>query len=257
MWSHETGPLPRNAMIAPSSPSQFLIGAAGAAVLSYAGYVATTWARYGRHADRPDSLLDHFLPVYEVGERHGVHVAAPAGLTMEAARALDFGQLPVAQALFRIRERLLGGAEPREKPPRGLVEETLAMGWGLLADEPGRALVMGSVCRPWDADPGFRAVPPEAFASFAEPGLVKILWAIGVEPKGEQASAIWTETRVATTDAAARVRFRRYWAALSPGILLIRQVMLRRVRSEAERRHRVTTPERQVVNGHTATSYAA
>ena len=215
-----------------------LAGGAGVAALTYAGYVATTWARYGRHADRPDPLLDRFMPRYEVGERHEAHVDAPPGLTMEVARALDFGRLPVARTLFRLRERLLGGAEAEEDRPLGLVEGSLAMGWGVLLDDPGRALVMGTVCRPWNADPGFHAVPAEDFAAFADPGLVKIVWALGVAPAGAGASRAWTATRVATTDAAARARFRRYWAALSPGIFLIRWALLRRLQSEAERRQR-------------------
>jgi hypothetical protein len=40
---------------------------------------------------------------------------------------------------------------------------------------------------------------------------------------------------VKTTDPGARRRFRRYWAALSLGILLIRHEIMRLVRREAER----------------------
>ena len=52
-------------------------------------------------------------------------------------------------------------------------------------------------------------------------------------PGGE--SLARTRTRVSTTDATARRRFRRYWAAMSPGILLICYETLRLVRREAER----------------------
>jgi hypothetical protein len=45
-----------------------------------------------------------------------------------------------------------------------------------------------------------------------------------------------TETRVATTDASARVRFRRYWSFASPGIILIRWLSLPGVKRDAERR---------------------
>jgi hypothetical protein len=225
----------------------FLAGGAGLIAAGFAAYVVAAWGRYGRHAPRPpDPLLDRFMPACEVGERHQTRVAAPAGVTMETARALDFRRLPVAQVLFRIRAWLLGDDGAKPEPPHGLEEETRAMGWGVLADEPN-ALVMGAVCRPWEADPGFRPVPPEAFAAFAEPSLVKIVWAIGVEPDGPAASVAWTETRVATTDAAARARFRRYWAALSPGILLIRREALRLVRADAERRARAIPPTPQAV----------
>jgi hypothetical protein len=47
-----------------------------------------------------------------------------------------------------------------------------------------------------------------------------------------------TETRAVATDPVARLRFRRYWSFLSPGIILIRRAMLAPVRAEAERRAR-------------------
>ena len=63
---------------------------------------------------------------------------------------------------------------------------------------------------------------------------------------------------MATTDAAARARFRRYWAALSPGILLIRWAMLRRLRAEAERRaHEAAPTVAPPANGHAVPAYVA
>jgi hypothetical protein len=58
---------------------------AGLAAASYAAHVATTWYRYGRvtghaGADDRDELLDHFMPTYEVAERHHVRIAAPAAI---------------------------------------------------------------------------------------------------------------------------------------------------------------------------------
>lgn len=41
-----------------------------------------------------------------------------------------------------------------------------------------------------------------------------------------------------TTDAFARENFRRYWAFVSPGVVLIRHMSLRLVRRDAERRYR-------------------
>jgi len=44
------------------------------------------------------------------------------------------------------------------------------------------------------------------------------------------------KTRVTTTDADARRRFRRYWSVFSPGILLIRLEALRLLRASARQR---------------------
>ena len=45
-----------------------------------------------------------------------------------------------------------------------------------------------------------------------------------------------SETRAVATDASARRKFRRYWARFSAGIVLIREVSMRLVKKEAERR---------------------
>jgi hypothetical protein len=47
-----------------------------------------------------------------------------------------------------------------------------------------------------------------------------------------------TETRAVATDAAARRNFRRYWSFLSPGIIVIRWMLLGPLKADAERRAR-------------------
>jgi hypothetical protein len=116
--------------------------------------------------------------------------------------------------------------------------QALELGWGVLAEVPGRQVVFGAVTRPWEADVRFRALMPSEFAAFREPGYAKIVWTVAVEPVDAGASSFRTETRVATTDAASRRRFRRYWTAFSPGIVLLRRVMLAMVRCDAERQAR-------------------
>jgi hypothetical protein len=110
------------------------------------------------------------------------------------------------------------------------------LGWGVLDEIPGREIVFGAVTRPWEANVVFRALLPDAFAAFNEPDYVKIAWTLRADPIDARESIARTETRVTTTDPGAREKFRRYWAVFSPGIVLIRRVMLKRVKAEAERR---------------------
>ncbi|HEX6105945.1 MAG TPA: hypothetical protein VFZ26_10190 [Gemmatimonadales bacterium] len=212
-------------------------GTAAAALLG-AGWLGATWMRYGRNATAhltPDPLLDRFMPDYEVREQHQTVVAAPAETTWAAARGLDLLGSPLVRAIFRGRE-LLMGSRPAAGPDRSFLDEVQALGWRVLAEEPGRELVMGAVTQPWKADVEFRGLPPEEFAGFTEPGYARIAWTLAVEPIGAGRSIFRTETRVATTDPDSRRRFRRYWTLMSPGILLIRRESLRLVRREAERR---------------------
>ena len=207
--------------------------------LSYAAYVLLTWLRYGRLASatsQPEELLDRFMPSYEVAERHEVEVNAPADLTFELAKQLDLNRSPLVRAIFNLRNlpaRLRG--QLLDEPSESLLAQTLRIGWGVLAEAPGREIVVGAVTRPWEPVVQFRAIPPERFADFAEPGYAKIVWTLAADPLGPSRSRFRTATRVQTTDPASRARFRRYWAFLSPGILLIRLEALRLVRREAER----------------------
>jgi len=97
---------------------------------------------------------------------------------------------------------------------------------------------MGAATQPWHANPVFRAIPPEDFASFQEPDFVKIVWTLRADAGGDGDSRFRTETRAVATDAGARAKFRPYWSFLSPGIILIRWATLRELRTEAERRAR-------------------
>ena len=131
------------------------------------------------------------------------------------------------------------GAEPTQREQQeSFLREVLALGWRVLADEPGRELVMGAVTQPWEPNVLFRGLAPGEFAAFNDPGYAKIIWTLAVEPTGRDDSIFSTETRVATTDPKSRERFRRYWSLLSPGILLIRYEILRLIRREAGRRFR-------------------
>jgi hypothetical protein len=211
----------------------------GAAAAVYGAYVALIYLRFGRISDHTagNPLLDRFLPEHEVRERHSVRVAASAEITFAAAGDVSFRDSRVARMIFALREvpmRLLGSrAAITER--RSILDEVTALGWRELDKAPGRH-IMGAVTQPWKREVHFRGLSPDEFVSFREPGYAKIAWTIEVDPAGHSASVFSTETRVMTTDPESHERFRRYWAVVSPGILIIRHEILRQVRTEAERR---------------------
>ena len=161
---------------------------------------------------------------------------APADITFAAACEMDVLQSPIIRAIFKTREVLLGSEPDTAVRPRGLLASTTSMGWGVLAEVPGREVVMGAVTQPWQANVTFRALPPDEFAAFNEPGYVKIAWTLRADPIGATQSIFRTETRALATNAVARTKFRRYWSFLSPGIIAIRRIMLTPVKADAERR---------------------
>jgi hypothetical protein len=194
------------------------------------------------------SPLAPFVPAFDVRERHEVIVHAPAALTMAAAEHVDLHALPVVSTIFRLRAWAMRSTPPPRRWPGGFVDEVRAIGWGELAHVPDRLLVMGAVSQPWHGDVTFRALPAADFASFDEPGVVKIAWTLEAEPVGETTTRLRTETRVVATDADARRRFLRYWFFARVGIVGIRWLMLPAVRREAERAFRA----RPTLSGRTA-----
>ena len=225
------------------SVARWLAAGLGLAAASYAAYVARTWYRYGHVTDQAgsqdqDELLDTFMPDYEVVERHRVSIAAPAEIVLIAASEMDLQGSVISRGIFKARERILGADPDTTLRPRGLLALVTSLGWGVLAEIPGREIVMGAVTQPWMANVVFRALPADEFAAFHEPDYVKIVWTLRADPLGPAESMFRTETRAVTTDPVSRARFRRYWSFLSPGIILIRWLSLGPLKVEAERRAR-------------------
>jgi hypothetical protein len=108
---------------------------------------------------------------------------------------------------------------------------------------------MGAVTQPWQGDVHFRGVDAAAFASFAEPDLVRIAWTFEVQALGPETTRLRTETIVLATDDAARRRFRRYWYVAGLGIVGIRLFLLPAIRREAERRFEIPNSSRRARGG--------
>jgi hypothetical protein len=222
------------------SAIRWLGAATGLAAAGYGAYAGIAWLCYGHgkflNPKGADPLLDVFMPKYDVVERHSVGVEASPETTLSAATEMDFGKCLPVRAIFKGRELLLGSKPDRIVRPRGTLALMQSVGWGVLAELPGREIVLGGVTRPWEPNPAFRAVPPDAFAAFDEPGYVKIVFTLRADTAGAGNSIFRTETRAVATDPISRKKFRRYWAFLSPGIIAIRRFMLAALKREAEQR---------------------
>ncbi len=187
------------------------------------------------------STLDTLLPVHVQRSAHEIVVAAPAPVVWEAMRRLTPGELSLTRTLMAIRglpERLLGGdgrgrAGDADAP---LVDQFLASGFAVLAEEAPYALAVGAVATPWRLRHGETYTPVDAqdFASVARPGSVRMAMAFDLAETGA-GTRLRTETRVQPTDAAAAAAFGRYWRVIRLGSALIRMDMLRAIRRRAER----------------------
>ena len=199
-----------------------------------------SWLGLGRAKEKsrqgpPVIALGRYLPQYDVSVLDETRVKAPAPITYAAARNLDLQRSALIRTVLRSRTLILRSRGPAMER-RPFLKLVRSMGWRLLAEVPGRAMVFGAVARPWEANVRFHPLAPEMFRSFHRPGWAKIVWTLEVDPAGSSRSVFRTQTRVATTDGTARKRFRQYWAQFSPGIVIIRKEALRLVKGDAERR---------------------
>lgn len=222
--------------------TKLVAATAGAAATAYATYVATTWLRYGhprRRRGHEDALLDRFMRDHDVVERHAIAVDAPAEVTFAASKEMELDESRIVRAIFRARELILRAAPDATSRPKAFFDLVTSLGWGVLAETPGREVVLGAVTKPWKANPVFRALSPDEFEAFDEPDHVKIAWTLRADPAPNGGSIFRTETRAVATDASARSKFRMYWSLLSPGIILIREAMLPALKARAERAWRI------------------
>lgn len=189
---------------------------------------------------RPRSRLDAFLPRYQFGERHLVHVRAPPGAAYRAVRTVTADEIRGFRTLTWIRRFGRDGPESLLDAPPGvpIVDVATRTGFLALAEDPGRELVYGA---PGPVTPAARehlsrfSRDPSAFRALAEPGFAKLAMNFRVAPDGRGGSVVSTETRVFATDAAARRRMAAYWRAIYPGSALIRRGWLAAIRRRAER----------------------
>ena len=185
-------------------------------------------------AEQFDALLDRIMPEYDVVERHRVRIAAAPNVVLEAAQHVDLKQSLLIRGIIKLRAVAMRAHLDEPDRPHGLVAETTAMGWRPLGEIPGRELVMGAVTQPWLADVTFRPLEPDAFIAFADPGFAKIAWTLRADSADSDGAIFSSETRVATTDTSARLKFRRYWRRVRPGVVAIRWILLRLIKQAAE-----------------------
>ena len=227
----------------PSGLARGLVFGAGTAALGYAGLIAWHRSRYGKvnHVAEVDTgnLLDRFIPTPEVVERNHIEIDAPAALTFAAAKEMRLLDSMLVRGLIKTRELVMGGTPDQRMHPAALIPQMQSIGWVVLAERADREIVLGAATIPWHAKPVFRSIAPAGFLAFRDPGYVKIAWSLRVEPVDADRCVFHTETRVSTTDADARDRFKRYWSFVAPGVELIRLALLRPLKHEAERRARV------------------
>jgi hypothetical protein len=213
------------------SRAAMLLG--GALLLSGAGFA---WPAKETRIAQPQTQLDQFAPAYQFGELHATRVAASCSRTYAAIKGVRADEIFLFRTLTWIRRFGRAGPEsilkPSERSP--LLEVATRTSFVLLAEEPGREVVVGTAVA---TPPGFklgRPPVPEDFKDLHAPGFAIAAMNFLVSDAGPDACLVTTETRVFATDESTQRKFGYYWRVIYPGSALLRIMWLRAIKRRAE-----------------------
>ena len=174
-------------------------------------------------------LIDEFLPVYDVTERHRVSISGSPGEVYEAVRRLDMGKARLIPWLFRLRGM--------STPPAVTMDELLKRRFILLGEKVNEELLLGVVGKFWTLCGDLCRLDAEGYREFGEEGYAKAAWNFSLTQSSATRVLLRTETRVRCLDAYSRRRFRIYWSLIGPFSGLIRREMLREIKRQVESAH--------------------
>lgn len=182
-------------------------------------------------------LIESFAPKPDAVEIHKIGIAAAPETVYRALWTADLGSSPVIKGLLALRslpERLLHPGQQRRPPQKVTLHTLVETGFGKLAEEPGREIVLGITGRFWRPIGNMLPFHQEDFQGPVPLGLARAVWNFTVQEVSPKRTLLSTETRVVCGDATSRWKFRIYWAMIRPFSGLIRLLMLRAVRRVCE-----------------------
>ena len=154
-------------------------------------------------------LIDSFMPHAETSERHSLEIAASAAEVYEALWTTDLAGSPVIKGLMGLRTlpaRLLHPKKARKHNQRISLKDLIEAGFGLLAEESGREVVIGITGPFWRPVGNTLPFNKDDFDGPVRPGVARAVWNFSVRQTGEKQTTLATETRVACGDDASRLK---------------------------------------------------
>jgi hypothetical protein len=196
----------------------------------------------------PATRLDAIIPAWQFGEHHETRVHASPEQVEAAIRDVTANEIRLFRTLTWIRNpHLPGTRQPRSvlnaAGDRPILESAQAGGFLMLAEEPRRELVLGTLVMVPDS---LRKLPlaerqrlraeftPAKFVALDKPGYAKAAMNFVITDEGDGWVHLATDTRVFATNDDARRRFAAYWRVIYPGSSMLRRTWLAAIRKRAE-----------------------
>ncbi len=194
-------------------------------------------------------LIDRFVPAPDASETHRIRIAATPAEVYGALLRTDFGASWIVKGLLGLRALpgAISGRRRLERPAERArarldLDAIIAAGFGKLAEEPSREIVLGVVGRFWRPTGNLAPFRRKIFDGAPPAGFAVAAWNFRVEAAGAGATILRTETRILCGDPASRRKFRIYWLLVRPFSGWIRRRMLCAVRREVGRFRNRSTP---------------
>jgi len=177
------------------------------------------------------NLLDSHLPG-PAGRRFTIDAAASREQVWEALQAFRPADALAVRLLFSLRMmRWVRG------PVLPFAEGLRRAGFQVVAEKRPEEWVVGAAGRFWTPSGRIiRLASAAEFDAYQEPGAAKAAMGFRLESLGPRHTRLTTETRVSCFGPEAERSFGVYWRAVAPWSALLRRVMLRAVKADAERR---------------------
>jgi len=182
------------------------------------------------------SLIDDAAPTPDALEFHDIEVHASPDVVYRTLWTADLGASLVIKSLLLLRALPTWIMGRRISLPSSVLtlESVIHGGFGLLAEEPGREILLGVTGRFWRLTGNVEPFDRAAFSRPVPPGMARGFWNFKVMSAGDRKTILSTETRVTCGDAGSRRKFGLYWFVVRPFSGLIRTIMLKAIRDAAQ-----------------------
>jgi hypothetical protein len=178
-------------------------------------------------------LIDDFISLPDFAERHSIQIAAPREVVYAALWKADLGGSLIIKTLLGLRslpQRILRPSNRKRTAQQITLATIIDSGFGKLAEEPGRELVLGVMGPFWRPTGNLLPFREENFHGPVPAGVARAVWNFAVQEAGTGHTTLITETRIVCGDLSSRRKFRAYWIFVRPFSGLIRRIMLRAVK---------------------------
>jgi hypothetical protein len=178
------------------------------------------------------TALDRLIPGPHLLEIDRIDLAVPAARVWERVRHGELAQSLPIRALFAMRSVASGPHASLAASSTFRIDHLKSTlecpGFQILVDDPPCEMAVAAIGKVWRLNiPFVHVADANEYAAFAQPGFIKVAWAIRVLPRGERQTHVELELRVEATDIRSWQRFRRYFRLIGPFSRVIRRSLLR------------------------------